>query len=315
VSSVGIDVGGTKCLGVSLGPDGSVVAERRVATPDGSGAIVEAVSGLVEDLVPEPDGELSVGVGLPGLVDIDGVLRFAPHLPDVVNLPLGQLLRERFRGARVRVENDASCAGWAERELGAAHGADHAVVLTLGTGVGGGIIAEGRLLRGAHGYAGEIGHMVVVAGGPRCPCGQQGCWELYASGSGLGELGREAARAGRGGRTVELAGGDPADVRGEHVTAAAAEGDAEAVAVMARFGWWVAVGLLNLANVFDPELFVLGGGLAESGEIVLGPTRAALGELVDAVERRPDIPVVVAELGGRAGAVGAALLARQEGRP
>lgn len=313
VSAVGIDVGGTKCLGLSLGPDGAVVAERRVATPKGADAIVEAVSGMVEALAPEPGADLSVGVGLPGLVDIEGVLRFAPHLPAVVDLPLGELLRDRFPGARVRVENDASCAGWAERELGAARGAGHAVVLTLGTGVGGSIITDGRLLRGEHGYAGEIGHMVVVAEGPPCACGRHGCWELYASGNGLGVLGREAARAGQGGRTVDLAGGDPADVRGEHVTAAAAEGDAEAAAVMARFGWWVALGLLNLANVLDPQVFVLGGGLAESGEVLLGPTRSALAELVGAVEWRPGVDVVVAELGGRAGAVGAALLAREEG--
>jgi glucokinase len=310
--AIGIDVGGTKCLGLRVDESGSVVAEHRVATPVGGPAIVDAIGQVAEVLSPG-GGPPALGVGLPGLVDVDGVLRFAPNLPGVVDLPLRAALRERFPGAPVRVENDASCAGWGEREAGAAHGADNTVVVTLGTGIGGGIITDGSLLRGAHGFAGEIGHMVVDPSGPPCPCGKRGCWERFASGSGLGRLAREKAHARPGGRMAELAGGDPEDVRGEHCTRAASEGDQAATEVMEEFSWWVALGLANLANIFDPELFVLGGGLVVVGEMLLEPVRAAFAGLVEAAEHRPEVGIVAAALGERAGAIGAALLARHEG--
>jgi glucokinase len=150
--------------------------------------------------------------------------------------------------------------------------------------------------------------MIVDPDGPPCPCGQRGCWERFASGSGLGRLGREAAAAGAATRIVALAGGDPASVRGEHVTAAAAEGDAEAAAVVVRFGWWVALGLANLANVFDPQAFVLGGGLVEVGELLLAPVRTAFAQLVTGGAHRPRVDIVPATLGEHAGAIGAASL-------
>jgi glucokinase len=183
-------------------------------------------------------------------------------------------------------------------------------MVTLGTGIGGGIVTEGVVYEGTNGYAGEIGHMVVDPHGPHCPCGKRGCWERFASGSGLGRLAREAAEAGRARRVVELAGGDPEAVRGEHVTRAATEGDVEARRVMADFAWWLALGLANLANIFDPDCFVLGGGLIEAGTVLMEPTRAAFGDLVEAVKHRPEIRILPAALGERAGAIGAALLAR-----
>jgi glucokinase len=182
------------------------------------------------------------------------------------------------------------------------------LLVTLGTGIGGGIISAGRLLRGAHGFAGEIGHMVVNPHGPPCRCGQRGCWERYASGGGLGRIAREAAHAGQADRILELAGGDPENVRGEHVTAAAGEGDAQAAEVFRRLAWWLALGLANLANIYDPSVFVLGGGLIEAGEVLMTPTRAAFAELVEGADHRPMIDIVPAQLGERAGAIGAAAL-------
>ena len=308
--TMGIDLGGTKCLGVVVDGDGSVVEELRVPTPRGSDAIVDVLVDVSSQLIARHAGVAGVGVGVPGLVDAGGVLRFAPNLPGVVDLPLAGPLAEAL-GVPVVVENDASCAGWGEREAGAGRGRDHVVLVTLGTGIGGGIILGGRLFRGHHGFAGEIGHMVVDPNGPPCVCGQRGCWERFASGSGLGRLAREAAESGRAARVVALAGGDPGDVKGEHVTAAAGEGDPEALAVMAAFGWWVALGLANLANAFDPELFVLGGGLVEAGEVLLAPVRAAFDELLDGADHRPETGIVAAELGEHAGAIGAALLARR----
>lgn len=307
--SIGVDVGGTKVLGVltTSDGDGEVLAEERVPTPSTGEAILDAVTAVIETL-RTGNGTALVGVGMPGLVDSDGVLRFAPNLPGVVELPVRAELERRVEGTTVQVENDATCAVWGERKLGAARGRDHVVLVTLGTGIGGGIIADGRLLRGAHGFAGEIGHMVINPHGPPCRCGQRGCWERYASGSGLGRIAREAANAGQADRVVELAGGDPEDVKGEHVTAAAAEGDEQAAEIFRRFAWWLGLGLANLANIGDPALFILGGGLVEAGDVLLEPTRAAFSELLEGAEHRPTVPIEPAELGERAGAIGAAAL-------
>lgn len=306
--AIGVDLGGTKCYGVRVEADGTVVAEHRLPTPRGAAAVVETVAEVAARLQgDEPLTEM--GVGLPGLVDRAGVLHFAPNLPGVVDLDLAAELAAGLSGVRVRVENDATCAAWGERLLGAGRAFSSMVAVTLGTGIGGGVIIDGALFRGAHGFAGEIGHMVVEPHGPPCPCGQRGCWERFASGSGLGRLAREAAHAGRADRVQELAGGDPEAVRGEQVTQAAAEGDAQAQAVLDRFAWWLALGLANLANIFDPEAFILGGGLVEAGDILLEPTRAAFVDLVEGAELRPPVQIVAAELGERAGALGAAALA------
>ena len=305
--SIGVDVGGTKVLGVLTTGEGEVQAEERVPTPTGGDAILDSVVEVVEKLRAGNDTEL-VGVGMPGLVDNDGVLRFAPNLPGVVDLAVRSELEKRVPGTRVRVENDATCAVWGERVLGAARDIDHVLLVTLGTGIGGGIVSDGRLLRGANGFAGEIGHMIINPHGPPCRCGQRGCWERYASGSGLGRIAREAANAGQADRVVELAGGDPEDVKGEHVTAAAAEGDAEAAEIFNRFAWWLALGLANLANIYDPSVFVLGGGLVEAGEVLMRPTRAAFADLVEGAAHRPEVEIVPAQLGERAGAIGAAAL-------
>ena len=300
-----MDLGGTKCLAVVL-EDGRVVDERRVPTPVGEDALLDTLAAVAVDVQAGGPAE-GVGVGVPGLVDRQGVLRFAPNLPGVADLAIGAELAARL-GLPVRVDNDATCAAWGERQAGAARGYDDVLVVALGTGIGGGIIVDGVLLRGANGFAGEVGHMIVDPAGPPCPCGKRGCWERFASGSGLGRLGRIAAEAGHAARMVALAGGDPTRIRGEHVTVAAAEGDAEAIAVLADFGWWVALGLANLANVFDPQAFVLGGGLVEAGELLLAPVRTAFADLVTGAAHRPSIAIVPATLGDHAGAVGAASL-------
>ena len=149
-------------------------------------------------------------------------------------------------------------------------------MVTLGTGIGGGAVLGGRLLEGAHGFAGEVGHMVIDPQGPPCPCGKRGCWERFASGTGLGRLAREAAHAGKIPAVVTLAGGDPEAVRGEHLTAAALAADPGALEVMDVFGWWLALGLANLANALDPSVIVLGGGLIEAERVVMGRGPARL---------------------------------------
>ncbi len=300
---VGIDVGGTKCLGVVLDDSGGVVEEQRRPTPKGPHDIVDTLVELAGAL--GVDGWL--GIGVPGLVTRDGVLRAAPNLVSISDFEVGRLLSERL-GFNVAVDNDGTCACAAEWKVGAAVGCTDMVMVTLGTGIGGGVVAANQLIRGANGFTGEIGHMVVDPDGPPCPCGRRGCWERYASGSGLGALARQAAIGKRLSRVVEIAGGDPESVRGEHVQAAAREGDEQAMAVIDSFGKWTALGLVNLTNALDPQMFVLGGGLAASADIYLAPIQKWFTELLYAPHLRPHPALRFAALRERAGAVGAALL-------
>jgi glucokinase len=307
--TVGVDVGGTKMLAVTVDDARNVVGERRVPTPEGATALIDAFVAVIDAQRAECPVD-AVGIGAAGLVDRDGVLHLGPNLPGIRDLAIKTLLEERLQ-LPVQVDNDATCAAWGERELGAAKGSDDAVVVTFGTGIGGGLVLDGRLSRGAHGFAGEVGHMKVDPDGPPCPCGGRGCWERYASGSALARYGREAGEGGRATRVVELAGGDFHDVRGEHVGAAAREGDPEALEIMNTFAWWVAQGLANLADIFDPDTIVVGGGMLESVDLFLDRTREVFPQLVLAGSDRPPVDIVPAQLGERAGAIGAALVARE----
>ena len=334
----GVDIGGTKVLGVALDAADRVLAEARVPTPAGGvggdprattadqpgRAVANAVAAVVAQLdaalasgrdpqSSAPAPAPPVGVGAPGMLDREGRLRFSPNLPQAQGVDWKVLMGERLKGRTVLIENDANFAVLAEHRVGAAQGYRHVVMVTLGTGIGGGLIVDGRVQVGAHGFAGEIGHMVVDPAGPPCPGGRRGCWERYASGGGLGILAREAALAGKLPGVVALSGGDAESVRGEDVTAAALAGDVDARRVMEQVGWWVGFGLANLACVLDPECFVLGGGLVGAGDLLLDSTRRAYAELVEGSAARPDTAIVPAALGERAGAVGAALAARAGG--
>jgi glucokinase len=244
---------------------------------------------------------------VPGLVTREGVLRAAPNLDGVADFDVAGLLGARL-GRPVRVENDATCAALAEWMHGVGRGTTDLVLVTLGTGIGGGLVVGGRLQRGAHGFAGEFGHMVVDPNGPLCPCGRRGCWERYASGSGLARLARDAVIARRVDRVLELAGGDPEAVRGEMVQQAARDGDRDALAVIDEFGRWVALGLVNLTNALDPEMLVLGDGLAAGADLYLDPIRRWFRELLYQPDLRPLPRVAFASSYEQAGAIGAALV-------
>lgn len=306
-TSIGIDVGGTKLLGVVVDPVRPEVPIRqaRLPTPVGSDALLDAIATMVHDL--DPGGSAPVGLGLPGLVDVADRFRYGPNLPGVVDVALGARLRDRL-DRRVVADNDATCATAAEFAFGAGRGHDDGILLTIGTGIGAGIVVDGSIRRGHNGFAGEPGHMMIDPSGPRCPCGRRGCWERFASGSGLGRLGREAAVAGRLRVAAGLAGDDEA-VRGEHVVAAARDGDAEAGAVLDEFAWWLAAGIANLVDVLDPSIVILGGGVMDAADVLLTRIEAALPAQVMGSDHRPPVRVESARAGERAGAIGAALVA------
>jgi glucokinase len=307
--TAGLDIGGTKILGVAVDADApeTIVGEVRVPTPDGEEQLLDAMAEVVAKL----GSVVAVGVGIAGLVSRGGVLQVSPNLPGLRGVDVVTEMHRRT-DLPIRVDNDATCAAWGEHLAGAARGADDVVCVTLGTGIGAGLIADGELVRGAHGFGGEAGHMVVDPTGPPCPCGRWGCWERFASGSGLARLGRDAAAAGRLERALALAGGEATAVRAEHVSQAAAEGDGQALAVMDSFAGWVALGFGNLVTLLDCSLVVVGGGLVTLGDLLLDRVRAAFRTDVMSPEERLDVRIVPAELGDRAGAIGAALLGSRE---
>lgn len=310
-SSLGIDLGGTKLLALRIDQGGAVGEEWTIPSPATGGELIEAVEAASSALCGGQPG--AIGIGVPGLVDESGTVRFAPNLLGISGIALLDTLQERFPPASLWVGNDANAACWAEHAIGVARGSADVLLVTLGTGIGGGIVSGGMLVEGVHRFAGEIGHMVVDPSGPPCPCGRNGCWERFASGAALGALGREAAVSGRAPSLLHLAGGDATAVRGEHVTAAARGEDAAALELIDRFAWWVALGLANLANTLDPEVIVIGGGLAAAGEALMEGVRRWFGGMVEAADSRDRTKLVVASLGVGAGAIGAGLLAANAG--
>jgi glucokinase len=305
--AVGIDIGGTKIAAMRISPGGEIRASTVVPSPatDQEAALpaIEAAAASVLD-----DGVVAIGVGMAGLVDVrSGVLLYTPNLV-WRNLPLEGRLAERF-GLPVIVENDATAAAWAESRVGASQGCDDSLFVGVGTGIGGGIVAGGRLVRGAHGLAGEIGHVIVEPGGPVCGCGNQGCWEQVASGLAIARAGRRAVTDEPGSAVARLAGGDPHRATGELVTVAAQEGDEVAVAILAEVARRLGEGVAGLVNVFDPDVVVIGGGVGEAGDLLFSPLREAYVATVEGADVRPEVPIVPAQLGNDAGAIGAALLA------
>ncbi len=305
--TIGLDIGGTKVLGVLLNRDGTIARELRRASPHaGVDALVATGAAIVSAL---GTGDEPVGVGVAGLVSRDGHVLYSPNLPNVREAPLREQLATAT-GHRVVVDNDANVATIGEVECGAARGARHAILVTLGTGIGGGMLLDGRMYRGAHNFGAEFGHFTVDADGPMCACGERGHWEAIASGTALGRMAREIVAAG-GGAAIVAATGDGNEVTGVAVGNAAANGDGDALALLAQYADNVALGLAALANVLDPERIVIAGGLVDLGPPLFGPLRDAFRRHLEGTGYRPEIAIVPAELGYRAGAVGAAVLARE----
>ncbi|MBU6212981.1 MAG: ROK family glucokinase [Actinomycetales bacterium] len=310
--SIGVDVGGTKIAAGLVDEAGAIVARTRADVADKSpAAVVAAITEAVDALRAGAPGPVAgVGVGLPAFLDVDReVAVVVPNL-GWRDVPAGALLREAL-GADVALENDANVAAWGEYRFGAGQGVSDLVMVTIGTGVGGGIILGGRLVLGAQGMAAEIGHMNLVPGGLPCPCGKVGCWEQYASGQALVRIAKErASSASPDARALcDLGDGTVAGITGVHVTAAAAAGNPVAVAAFEQLADNIAAGLADLVAVLDPGAFVIGGGVSESGDLLMAPLAAAYACRV-LVERQQQIPLRPATLRNDAGLVGAADLVR-----
>ena len=306
---VGIDVGGTKALGLLVDPDDGRIVARTKKSSQGSGyelvaRLTEIVAGLSEH---SPVPVQSVGLGIAGLAARTGVVRYSPNLPNLVEFPVGQLLAETTQTNVITI-NDATAGTWAEAKLGAGRGADDFAYVALGSGIGTGFVAGGHLLLGANGFAGESGHMTVDASGPAHITGEPGPWEYFASGNGLGRLGREAASADAFPAAAALV-NNINEIRSEHVVETLNQGDPTAVEIFDGFCREAARGIANLILILDSSRVVIGGGLAEVGEPLRSGIDGWLQRLLLGSEHRPRVEVVLATFGSESGALGAALVA------
>jgi glucokinase len=311
--TIGVDIGGTKIAGAVVSATGEILACARRDTPaHDPDQIAHDVAALVADLGRGRDDVRAVGVACAGFVDRTGsTVLFAPNLAwrdEPMKMRLEALL-----DLPVVIENDANAAAWGEFRYGAATEADDMLLVTVGTGIGGGVVIDSQLLRGAYGIAGELGHMRVVPDGIRCGCGNRGCWEVYASGNALVREARElvGSRALNGVALSDACGGDPSRLMGHHVTTVAQAGDPAAAELLADLGRWLGEGAASMAAVLDPELIVIGGGVIAAGELLLGPARAAYGRQLSGRGHRPVAQIVPAALGNDAGMIGVAALAAE----
>jgi glucokinase len=310
-STIGVDIGGTKVLGGVVDATGTVLASERRPTPGRSVRDVEdTIVGLVTALSSRYDVG-AVGIGAAGFVDADrSTVVFSPHLA-WRDEPLREALQRRVP-VPVVVDNDANAAALAECRFGAGAGHRYVLCVTLGTGIGGALVIDDEVFRGANGMAGEFGHVQVVPGGHRCECGNRGCWEQYASGNSLVRDARELVLAGSpvAHHLAELVGGDASRLTGPLVTEAARGGDPLAVELIADVGAWLGVGLAGMAAAFDPGAIIVGGGVSAAGDLLLGPTREAFSRTLVGRGYRTEPVIVGAALGPDAGFIGAAALAR-----
>lgn len=310
--AIGIDIGGTKIAGAVVAADGAIIARHVIATDaDATNAIATGVVKMARELRAGAPSVCAVGVGAAGLVDsARGVVLGAPNLA-YRDLAIAGLISARL-SLPAFADNDANAAAWAEARFGAGRGYGDQLMLTVGTGIGGGLILNGAVYRGAHGVGAEVGHMVVLPDGPLCPCGVRGCFEQLASGTAIGRAARQRAGDPASAAVLQRAGGDAAAITGEHVGDAAVAGDAFARSIVAEAGRWLGIGIASLVNVLDPDIVIVGGGVAAgTGDLLLDPARDAMAEHLTLRDLRPAVRIMPAALGNDAGVVGAADLARR----
>ena len=310
---IGVDVGGTKIAAGVVDAEGRILRTARRPSPrrDPEAVLAEVASVVAELRESSADDIVGVGIGVAGGVDqTRSFVYFAPNL--VWSQVRVRDIVESAIELPVIVENDGAAAAWAETRFGAGRGRSHVVVVTVGTGIGGGIVVDGHVMRGAHGLAAEIGHMNAVPDGRPCGCGRTGCWEQYASGNALVREARElaATRRPEAGILLSLGDGTPEGVQGSHITRAAEAGDPVAIEAFAIVGSWLGHGLADLTAIVDPDAFIVGGGVSEAGGLLLDSAQRTFLEKNHAGRDRPLPELLMAQLGNDAGIVGAADLAR-----
>ena len=311
--SIGVDVGGTKVLGGVVDSDGKILERSRRDTPkQGGAALSDAIADVISELAAK-HSVATVGICAAGFVSSDRKTMLAtPNISGWNGVDLQAEIGNRT-GLHVIIENDANAAAWGEARHGAGIGEDHLMMLTIGTGIGGGIVVNGEIYRGAFGTAAEFGHLRVLPEGHLCGCGERGCFEQYASGNALMRHARESISATPDMAHNLLARGDGtiAGLTGQHITEAAREGDAVALAAFNTTGQWLGAGIATLSVILDPALVVIGGGVIDAGEILLKPTREAVDRYMPFAGKHPTPRIIAAELGNDAGLVGVADLARR----
>src|SRR6478736_5983330 len=309
--TIGVDIGGTKIAAGVVDEEGRILSTFKVSTPPTAEGIVDAISSAVSGAGKGHEIE-GVGIGAAGYVDDKrATVLFAPNI-NRRHEPLKAEVEARV-GLPVVVENDANAAAWGEYKFGAGKGHRNVICITLGTGLGGGIIIGNKLRRGHFGVAAEFGHIRMVPDGLLCGCGSQGCWEQYASGRALVRYATQRANATpeNAETLLSLGDGTPEGIEGKHVSMAARQGDRVAVDSYRELARWVGAGLADLASLFDPSAFIIGGGLSDEGELVLDPIRKSFRRWLIGGNWRPVADVIAAQLGNKAGLVGAADLARE----
>lgn len=311
---LGIDIGGTKSAVVLGRADGTILARRAEPTQAETGpeAILSRLIAMARELMRSGvegggsggsglDSPLEgIGISCGGPLDTKtGLVYSPPNLPGWDAVPVRALFEKAFPGVRVVLENDANATALAEWRYGAGRGTQNMAFLTMGTGIGGGLILDGRLYRGTNDLAGEVGHQTILLNGPLCGCGKRGCLEALASGPAIARLARESLHYGRGKRLVEAAGGKPSNITAQHVVQAAKEGDAFSRSLLAEVGTYMGIGIANLIQTLNPERIILGTLAVHAGDLLLDPIRQAVAEY--AWERaRAVCEIVPAALGDRA---------------
>lgn len=314
--AIGVDIGGTKVTTAAVDSEINIIAEKTEPTQCQSAeGLVKQVVGLINDLLV--CSELSsvevvgVGLGVAGLVDFkQGLVYYCPNL-SLENVALKSRLEQKV-ALPVFVDNDANLATLAEMLHGAGRGVANFVCLTIGTGIGGGLVIEGKLYRGSRNLAGEIGHTIVEPQGARCGCGQRGCLEAMASGQALVRLAREKFSQNKASLVFQEVEGRLESINGEIVIEAARQGDKLANQVLGEIGSYLGQGLASVINLLDPELIIVGGGLVVAGKLILGPARRVVAEKILPRGKR-EVPIVSAKLGPKAGLIGAATLVFSQG--
>ncbi len=314
---LGIDLGGTKILTSVIDPSGKMLSRDHSITP-----AVEGPEGVIQAILASSERALegaaiatervsAVGVGAPGLADTeDGILFTSPNLPGWENVPLRDIIQEKLKKKAFLI-NDGNAAALGEHYFGAAKGVTHFIYVTISTGIGGGIVVDGKVLNGSRGLAGEVGHMTINDEGPPCHCGNRGCWEALASGTALAKVARKQIEAAADTTILSFADGKIENVTAQTVQMAAEKGDALANQLILKTAYYFGVGLANLINIFNPEMIVIGGGLSNMGEQLFKPAHKVVEERAFHPALRT-VRFVKADLGRNSGVLGAAAFAFDE---